>query len=150
MILLILGIIIACFVLSMIFYESDWADYVSMISSFLFVLCVISAIVLGIQVKNLSVIDDRIAMYEEENAKIEQQISDVVKQYQKYESDIFTEVNPESSIQYVSLYPELKSNTLVQSQIEIYCKNNSLIRILKDDLIRGSVKRWWLYFGGNN
>lgn len=150
MILLILGILIACIVLSVIFCDSEWADYVGITSSILFIFCVVTVIVLGIQVKNLSVIDDRIAMYEEENAKIEQQISDVVKQYQKYESDIFTEVNPESSIQYVSLYPELKSNTLVQSQIEIYCKNNSLIRILKDDLISGSVKRWWLYFGGNN
>ena len=108
----------------------------------------IAIIVLGINVKSLSVIDDRIAMYEEENARIEQQVADVVEQYQKYETDIFMEVAPESAVTMVSLYPELKSDSLVQSQIEIYTENNKIIRDLRDKQIKGNVYRWWLYFGG--
>ena len=107
-------------------------------------------IIVGVNVKSLSVIDDRIAMYEEENARIEQQVADVVEQYQKYETDIFMEVAPESAVTMVSLYPELKSDSLVQAQIEVYTENNKTIRDLRDKQIKGNVYRWWLYFGGGN
>lgn len=110
---------------------------------------IIAAIILSISVSDLKVIDRKIEMYQEENAKIENQISEVVKQYQDYESGIFADVSPESSVTLVSLYPELKSDTLVQAQIEVYLENNETIKALKERKINGSVKRWWLYFGGN-
>lgn len=107
----------------------------------------IAAIVLFISVIDRVGIDKKIAMYEEENTKIEQQIADVVTQYQEYEEGIFTEVTPESAMTLVALYPELKSDTLVQSQIEIYADNNKQIKELKCKAINTSVIRWWLYFG---
>ena len=87
-------------------------------------------------------------MYQEENSKIEEQIAETVKQYQQHETDIFTEVTPDSSITLVALYPELKSDTLVQSQIEVYVNNNEKVKSLKESKINGSIYRWWLYFGG--
>lgn len=110
----------------------------------------VGLIVVGVNVKSFSVIDDRIAMYEEENTRIEQQVADIVEQYQKYETDIFMEVAPESAVTMVSLYPELKSDSLVQAQIEVYTDNNKTIRNLRDKQIEGNVYRWWLYFGGGN
>lgn len=107
----------------------------------------IAAIVLLVCVLNRVNIDKKIALYEEENTKIEQQIADTVKQYQEYETGIFTDVAPESSITLVTLYPELKSDTLVQSQIEVYVENNKTIKELKSTAINASVYRWWLYFG---
>lgn len=92
-------------------------------------------------------IDKKIAMYETENTKIEQQIVDVVKQYREYESGIFTEVAPEGAMTLVTLYPELKSDALVQSQIEVYIENNKSIKELKSMTINASFYRWWLYFG---
>ena len=92
-------------------------------------------------------IEKKIAIYEEENTKIEQQIADTVKQYQEYETGIFTEVDPESSLTLVALYPELKSDTLVQSQIEVYVENNKTIKELKSSAINAPGYRWWLYFG---
>jgi hypothetical protein len=112
------------------------------------VISLIAVICLGISVSQLKVIDDKIAMYQEENTKIEQQIADVVKGYQKHEKDIFENVTPESAVTLVSLYPELKSDTLVQSQIEVYVANNCEIKSLKAQQINGDVYRWWLYFGG--
>lgn len=109
---------------------------------------IVGGIITGIFVSQLSVIDDRIEMYQEENAHIEQQIADVVEQYQKYETDIFMEVAPESAVSMVALYPELKSDSLVQAQIEVYVANNNMIKDLKDQQIKGDVYRWWLYFGG--
>ncbi len=108
----------------------------------------IAMVALIIGVSNLAVIDEKMAMYEQENQKIETQIAETVQQYQEYESGIFTEVAPESSVTLVALYPELKADTLVQKQIEVYVANNEKIKELKESNITGDVKRWWLYFGG--
>jgi hypothetical protein len=113
------------------------------------ILCALTAIiVLGVKVSNLEVIDDKIAMYQEENTKIEEQIVTAVEGYQKYETDIFKNAKTDSAIALVSLYPELKSDTLVQKQIEVYVSNNKNITYLKEQQIQGDVYRWWLYFGG--
>ena len=111
------------------------------------IISTIVTIVLLVCVLNRVNIDKKIAIYEEENTKIEQQIADTVKQYQESETGIFTEVAPESSITLVALYPELKSDTLVQSQIEVYVENNKTIKELKSSAINAPVYRWWLYFG---
>lgn len=109
--------------------------------------CIVVAISLVVQVSNLSVIDQKIAMYEQENTKIEHQIETAVTSYQQHEKDVFTEVKPNSYIQLVSIYPELKSDTLVKEQIKTYQSNNKKIKELKVTAINGNVKRWWLYFG---
>lgn len=111
------------------------------------IISTIAAIVLLVFVIDRVGIEKKIAMYEEENTKIEQQIADVVTQYQEYEEGIFTEVAPESAMTLVALYPELKSDTLVQSQIEVYVDNNKQIKELKSMAINASILRWWLYFG---
>ena len=110
-------------------------------------ICTIVAISLAVQVSNLSVIDQKIEMYEQENTKIEQQIETAVTAYQQHEKDVFTTVKPNSYMQLVSLYPELKSDTLVKAQIKTYQSNNKKIKELKEQEINGNVKRWWLYFG---
>ena len=111
------------------------------------IISTIVTIVLLVCVLNRVNIEKKIAIYEEENNKIEQQIADTVKQYQEYETGIFTEVAPESSITLVALYPELKSATLVESQIAVYVENNKTIKELKSSAINAPVYRWWLYFG---
>ena len=153
MILLIFGICILMAIGGSILYDNFDNDTYCNLATLGFALGFVSfiaIIVLGIEVKSISVIDDRIVMYEEENARIEQQVADVVEQYQKYETDIFREVAPESAVTMVSLYPELKSDSLVQAQIEVYTENNKTIRDLRDKQIKGNVYHWWLYFGGGN
>ena len=108
---------------------------------------IIATICLAVNVTTLATIDDRIAMYEEENTRIEIQIAEAVEAYQKYETDIIAEVKPESAVTMVSLDPELKSDTLVESQIAVYVSNNNTIKELRDEQIKGRAQRWWLYFG---
>ena len=107
-----------------------------------------ATIVLGVNVSELSVIDSKITMYQEENTKIEQQVANVVAQYQQYETKTFTTIAPENSMTLITLYPELKSDKLVQKQINVYVENNKKIKSLKEKQINGKVLRWWLYFGG--
>lgn len=153
MILVILALGILLLVLGIILYDKleAGADEVGsvfqVVGIVVIVISTIVSIVLLISVLKWVNIDKKIALYEEENTKIEQQIADVVKQYQEYETGIFTEVVPESSITLVALYPELKSDTLVQSQIKVYVDNNKTIKELKSTALNASVYRWWLYFG---
>ena len=150
MIFVILGICILAAISSEIISEkteSDTAFVCLLFSGISFGISLIATIVLGVNVSQLSVLDTQIEMYQEENTQIEQQIANVVCQYQQYETEIFTTVAPEDSISLVALYPELKSNTLVQKQIDVYVANNEKIKALKEKQINGRVLRWWLYFG---
>ena len=153
MILVILVIGILTIILGVILYDKldlgkdEIGTVFQIIGTVATIISTIVTIVLLVCVLNRVNIDKKIAIYEEENTKIEQQIADTVKQYQEYETGIFTEVAPESSITLVALYPELKSDTLVQSQIEVYVENNKTIKELKSSAINAPVYRWWLYFG---
>ena len=108
----------------------------------------IATIILICCVTSNSTVTERIALYEEENRKIEQQIDILVKEYQEYESGVIADVTVDSAIMLVNLYPELKADQLVSSQIDIYLKNNEEIKSLKVSEINAGVVRWWLYFGG--
>ena len=151
MILVGLGIAIALIVVGVILdnngtWGGDLACYI--IGSLLLVVVFVGGFCTIDGLIDAKTADERLVMYEEENARIEEQVASVVTQYQKYETDIFTEVKPESAMTLVSLYPELKSDALVQSQIELYTANNEKIKELREEKIQAKVYRWWLYFGG--
>lgn len=74
---------------------------------------------------------EKIQMYQEENENIESQAGQLVANYMEYESDTYEKFKSEDSITLVSMYPELKSDTLVNTQIEIYNDNNKKIKKLK-------------------
>ena len=68
------------------------------------VIAIVVIIVACVLMNNLletSVVNQRIEMYQQENAVIEGQIETVVKQYQEYESGIITEVGDKES--YITL-----------------------------------------------
>lgn len=96
---------------------------------------------------NGRVVDQKIEMYSEENKVIETQIETVVTDYMKYESETLKDLKGNSAITLVSLYPELKADELVKTQIKTYQENNSKIKKLKEEKIDISVAKWWLYFG---
>lgn len=104
-------------------------------------------IIAGVNVVNGRVIDSKIAMYQEENKNIENQMDILVEKYMDYESETFGELKGESSITLVSLYPELKADELVKQQVEVYTSNNKTIKELKEKKINLSTWKWWLYFG---
>ena len=87
-----------------------------------------------------SIVDKKIAMYEEENIRIENQIDVIVKEYQKYEVEVYDTMTA------AMLFPELTSNTLVQKQIEIYGNNNQQIKALKTEKFKHELYGWWLFF----
>lgn len=94
-------------------------------------------------------IDQKIVMYQEENAEIEVEIDTIVKEYMAHEKETFESIAPESgnSMALVSLFPELKSDELVKQQINLHTKNAEEIKNLKAQKIDLAVKKWLLYFG---
>ena len=143
---MIILLVVIFFILFIIGYFADW-DCFEYILVMPFTLCFLYAFYLGICVANGGVIDDKIAMYQEENEKIEEQMDALVSQYMEYESDTYGELKNDSSITLISLYPELKADELVKEQISVYITNNEKIKELKEDKINLKTKKWLLYFG---
>lgn len=94
-----------------------------------------------------NIIDNKIAMYEEENARLEEQVAVTVNAYMQHESTTYEEILSENSINIALTLPELQSNEMVQQQIKIYMNNAEQIKTLKNQLIELSARRWRLYFG---
>ena len=84
----------------------------------------------GICISQLKISDQKITMYEEENNKIQQSVSEIVENYKKYENDTYSKslknLNLEKTdiILLTQIYPNLKSNDIVKTQIKIYQENN--------------------------
>lgn len=91
-------------------------------------------------------IDNKIAMYVEENKAIEKEVSDIVENYMDYEEQIFNVENA-SLTTLVQMYPNLKTDTLIKEQINVYVDNNQQIKKLKEERFDCSKARWLLYFG---
>ena len=119
----------------------SWVSGIVVLGSF------ISFCSLSTTVSTENTIDEKIKMYQEENANIEKDIDKVVKEYLKHEHDTYADLKNESSITLVTLFPDLKSDNLVQQQLNIYVRNNSTIKYLKEEKIDISKKKWILYFG---
>lgn len=69
-------------------------------------------------------IDEKIKIYTEQNKEIESKVAVVVDNYLNHEKDTYTNLKNESKITLATMYPDLKSNTLVQEQIKLYNENN--------------------------
>ena len=152
MILVLLALCIIMTVLGIIIIQSNYTletlgAILSAVGLIGGIISLITTIVLTGCVISDSKLDAKIAMYSEENEVIEQQIAECVQRYQEYEHGIFSEVAPSDAVAIVAIYPDLKSDGLVQAQIDTYVANNNKIKCLKEKRIDASVTKWWLYFG---
>ena len=151
MILVIIAVLFVLLVWGLYLSRDCYADSIgigmSVISGIALAISFIGCLVLIHDVKTINIVDSKIAMYQEENEMIENEITGIVYDYMNYEKEIFSETSNRSAIELVHLYPELKADNLVQRQMEIYLANNDKIKSLKEQQINGPVYRWWLYFG---
>lgn len=107
----------------------------------------IKVINLTVDVKTANTIKQKIEMYEQKNLAIEENIDAIVKNYMAFEADTYAEVKDKDAISLVSVFPDLKSDSLVQQQIELYMSNNQKLLELNEEEINLSRKRFELYFG---
>ncbi|MCL1789884.1 MAG: hypothetical protein FWG40_00745 [Peptococcaceae bacterium] len=142
--------LVVCFVL---FFRTDsYTDEKCFCGAGIFVTIVLTLVLcyesclLAYKVKTAYTISQEIEMYQSENANIESNIDAAVEVYMQHEKDTFGELKP-SAITLATIYPELKSNELVQQQIQLHMDNNQKIKDLKTREIGVSRLRWLLYFG---
>jgi hypothetical protein len=127
---------------------SDVPGFFAVIATIGILVTIVAGVVCTVEVSCASALDDKLKMYEDENREIEETIADIVTEYQNYERETFKAFSPGDAMTMVSLYPELKSDVLVQKQIETYVNNNAKIKELRGEKISINVTKWWLYFGG--
>lgn len=144
MILVIAGIFLALAILG---GASD-DDEIMGISAGLFAVCIIAIIILISLIVGGRVINDKIEMYQDENASIETKVKETVRAYMEFEEKTYTELVKDADLTTLLVkYPELNSNELVKTEILLYVENNSKIKELKEQQINLTVYKWWLYFG---
>ena len=82
------------------------------------------------------VIDEKIELFTSQNEVIESKVASVVKEYMEHENKTYKELKTnESYITLVTLYPELKSDKLIEKEIDLYEDNNKKILDLKEQKI---------------
>lgn len=150
MFLVILFIGIVLVVISIIAWSEGWeatnvitAIFAVMLSmiAIIGIICCLCDVVKG------QIAQDKIEMYQEQNEKIEADVATQIENYVQYETKTFTKVDKENALSVVELYPNLKSNTLVQQQIQLHIDNINKINDCKSEQIKAKMAKWWIYFG---
>ncbi len=98
---------------------------------------------------NAHIIDDKIAIYEERNSKIESEVEVLVQNYEDWEYSTYSEFKEDGGdvVALAVRYPTLKADTLVMQQIELYCQNNEIITALEVEKAEISKVKFEIYFG---
>lgn len=93
-------------------------------------------------------IEEKIGIYEEQNAQIEQSIDAAVKAYCEHEQITYVQMSDGAVALVAAAYPELASSELVKAQMEVWTSNSNELKELKSDLIGFHRAQYFLYFGG--
>lgn len=93
-------------------------------------------------------VNNQLEKYQNENAKIQSEMDKVVETYMEYKKDELGDLKIEgNNIYFVNMFPELKSDELIQKQIQIYMDNSQSIKDLEVRKNEISESKWLLYFG---
>ena len=141
-------------------WRGNWAEWLatfSCLGTILGCICefatVVAIIINCVNISQLKVSDKKIAMYEEENNNIQNSISEIIGNYMDYEQGTYAKSLESMDLKSLDivvlsqLYPDLKSNEMVNTQIQIYQENNKKIKELKENKLNYEISKWWLYFG---
>ena len=89
----------------------------------------------------MTIADQKIRLYTEQNKDIENKVVIVVDKYLEHEKDTYAELKLETKITLASTYPELQSNQLVQQQIQLYNENNKKLTNCKLQKVKAKFYR---------
>jgi hypothetical protein len=126
-------------------YEMEFATITSFVFSFLIGL---STIIAGAGYNSTkSTADAQIAVLQSQNQIVLSQIEPLVEKALTYESNTYKELKltPEKIVSFAQLYPELKANELVQTQIQIILDNQKEIKTLQLSKAKLNAYHFWLW-----
>ena len=112
--------------------DHEWVYYLlNALGGIVLGVSLIATIIVGIIYTGHMTIDEKIEIYKQENANIENQMSVVVSEYMGFEAETLEKFKNESSTTLVRLYVE----------------NNKVIKSLECERLKYRVYAWWLFFG---
>lgn len=95
-----------------------------------------------------STADSQIKVYEEQNEVVMNQIEPLVEKYLNYEKDTYNNLKVDANnLVALSMYPELKGDEFIQSQIKIIIDNQKKITELKLRKAKLNAYKLWLFIG---
>ena len=153
MVWLLFGIFVVVAILMFVLASACWDfDEAGCIIGSVCIVCAVITLCVALfgitpEYKRLDYIDTKIEYLTEQNAQIDDEIKLIVASYQDHELEFYKEFENVSSTTLITLYPEIKSNELVNKQLEIYFANQQEIKELELKKIDGGVIRWWMCFG---
>jgi hypothetical protein len=116
------------------------------ISSAIFL--VITLIVLACYNDTKASCDKKIEVLEEKNELVLKQVEPIINKYLTYEGETFEKLKVSSeNIVALSMYPELKGNEFLKSQIDIVVKNQDEITKLKLNKAELNAYKLWIFMG---
>ena len=128
------------------FVVEKWSFLMGLVLTVLFgISVVINLFIFGISLR----VDEKIQIYEEENAQIEASIDAAVKAYCEHEQITYTKMADGAIALVAAAYPELASSELVRTQMDIWTSNCAELKKLKSQEVDLESAKWFLYFGGN-
>ena len=139
-------LIVVCFIIGFFSYQSSNNDKGFAFYFLSAVFSIITFIVLIQYNETKATCDRKIAVLKEKNELVLKQIAPIVNGYLTYESETLWEVSSESVIA-LFMYPELKGNELLKSQIEIIIKNQDEITKLKLSKAELNKYELWIFMG---
>ena len=139
-------LMIITIIIGVILFFTEWEEVV-IIPLGIFVIDVIALLFSLGGLVNMRIINDKIKLYETQNKEIEEKIEITVKNYMECEGNTYKELKTDNYIQLVNLYPDLKADQLVQQQMNLYTSNNAKIIELKEEKMKETIYKWWIYFG---
>lgn len=146
LLLIAIGFTIAGFVIYANCCSDNWFG-AGVFGTFCSVILLITVCIMLGFIASASRIDMKIAMYEEENTRIEQSVISAVEKYLDHEQSIFEDISNEDLQTLLIVYPEIKADTLITKQIEVFIENNAKIKELKEEKISLGTLRFLVYFG---
>lgn len=127
---------------------TEACDFISLLGILGIVGSIATILILAVSLSQGKIDNEKIAMYTEENTKIEAKVKETVRVYMDYEEKTYKNLVKNADLTTLLVkYPELNSNSLVKEEIKIYKENSKSIKKLKENQISRKVCRWWLYFG---
>lgn len=140
-------LLILCIIAAIIFAHYDLV-FSSIFSGIIAGILAFAVLFLGVTYIDSITIDEQIMLCKQNNETLENQISKVIDHYLAHEKQTLVNLKPEEKIMFASVaYPELKSNTLIQQQIDLYQKNKEKIYNLQTQKLNKKIYAWCLFFG---
>lgn len=128
--------------------DLEWVYYtLNTVGIFVLSVSLLATLGVGISYTGHMTIDDKIDLYKQENANIESQVSSIASEYMDFETETLVQLKNESPIVLANLYPELKSDAMVEKQIALYMENSRTIKSLECERLKYRIYAWWLFFG---